>query len=61
MVPHESVFGTSTDTCTAPGLPQQKIREDRLAFTFGKRAAAGAACYLAINGSRTGFGFDDLM
>jgi hypothetical protein len=40
---------------------QQEVRKDKLAFTSGKWAAAGAASYLAMSGFRTGFGFDDLI
>jgi hypothetical protein len=43
------------------GISQQEILDHKFAFAPGKQATAGAACYLAINGFRTGFGFDDLI
>ena len=44
-----------------PGLAQQEILDDELALAPSKRGAASATRYLAIDGLRPGFDFDDVI
>jgi len=44
-----------------PGLAQQEILDDELAVAPSKRGAASATRYLAIDGLRPGFDFDDVI
>jgi hypothetical protein len=43
------------------GISQQEILDRKFAFAPRKRATAGAARYLTVDGFRTGFDSDDLI